>query len=225
MFLYKITNNINGKIYFGVTVRTVENRWIRHKSSANTGSQLSLHRAMRKYGFDAFTITEIASFTNTSDMKQAEIQHIALFESNDPTKGYNNTKGGDGTWGRTHTPDVRQRIKDGVGRAIREGRMFTEEWFEKMRADRATRRGVPLSEQHRSNISKALTGKQKNHNSGRQPIPVDQFTKTGEYVQTFACYGDAARSLNVDSTSIMRCCQGKQKSVKGYVFKYATKKS
>ena len=142
-------------------MRTVENRWIRHKSSANTGSQLSLHRAMRKYGVDAFTITEIASFTNTSDMKQAEIQHIALFESNDPSKGYNNTKGGDGTWGRIHTPDTCQRIRDGVDRARHEGRMFTEEWVEKVRADRATRRGVPLSEQHRSNISKALTGKQK----------------------------------------------------------------
>lgn len=219
MILYKLTNSVNGKVYIGITTRTLHNRWIRHKSSANTGSQCPIHRAIRKYGVDKFIVEVLSTFTNIQELKEAEIRYISIYESNDSTKGYNLTRGGDGTMGRTHSKETRDRIKLGVRKAIQDGRMFTDQWYKNMRADRKTRRGVPLSATHKANISKSMKGKSKNYICGN-PVSVDQFTKTGTFIQTFASYSEAAKHTGGDRSDIMRCCQGKRKSVKGYVFKY-----
>jgi group I intron endonuclease len=57
MFIYKITNKINGKVYIGKTVRTVEQRWAQHLADAHRRSSPLLHNAIRKYGSDAFNIS------------------------------------------------------------------------------------------------------------------------------------------------------------------------
>ena len=55
MIIYKITNQINGKIYIGQTINTLEKRFNRHKQDALSG-RLDTHfaRALREYGVDNF---------------------------------------------------------------------------------------------------------------------------------------------------------------------------
>lgn len=48
--IYKITNNINGKIYIGQTKTSIERRFISHKSAARRGINYILYKAIRKYG-------------------------------------------------------------------------------------------------------------------------------------------------------------------------------
>ena len=50
--------------------------------------------------------------------------------------------------------------------------------------------------------------------------PVMQFNLEGEYLRTFEGARVAARELNIDSGSIIKVCNGKQKSSKGYIFIY-----
>ena len=54
MIVYKITNLINGKVYIGQTVRSLEERYRGHIQRANKGYMGKLYPAMRKYGIDNF---------------------------------------------------------------------------------------------------------------------------------------------------------------------------
>lgn len=57
MWVYKITNIQNGKVYIGQSVRPISERWHRHITHAMSGV-LDTHfaRAIRKYGEESFTI-------------------------------------------------------------------------------------------------------------------------------------------------------------------------
>ena len=50
MYIYKITNKINNKIYIGQTIRPVEDRWKRHINDAlNNILDTHFARAIRYY--------------------------------------------------------------------------------------------------------------------------------------------------------------------------------
>ena len=57
-YIYKVTNNINGKMYIGQTRRTIEQRWKQHiyDSFNNSLDTSAFHCAIRKYGIEAFKI-------------------------------------------------------------------------------------------------------------------------------------------------------------------------
>jgi group I intron endonuclease len=49
---------------------------------------------------------------------------------------------------------------------------------------------------------------------------VEQYTLDGEYLNTFNSVSEASRSINSATTNISKCCNGKRKSARGYVWKY-----
>ena len=51
--------------------------------------------------------------------------------------------------------------------------------------------------------------------------PVAQYTKAGDFVKIWPSAYDAARDGGFDSTDICRCCNGKYKSHRGYIWKFA----
>lgn len=92
-FIYKITNNINGKAYIGKTESTVEKRFKQHCQDYKKDrcSNRPLYRAMNKYGVENFTVEVIEE---TFEPNTREIYWIEYF--NTYKFGYNATKGGDG---------------------------------------------------------------------------------------------------------------------------------
>lgn len=94
-FIYKITNDINNKIYIGKTNLTVEERFKQHcKDSIKPRcEERPLYNAMNKYGTEHFKIEKIEECSSQL-ASDREIYWISYFNSfND---GYNATKGGDG---------------------------------------------------------------------------------------------------------------------------------
>ena len=71
-YIYKITNDINGKIYIGQTTRTVEKRWKEHLYLAKKDSSLYLHRSMRKYDARNFSIEIIGISSNIDTLNKYE---------------------------------------------------------------------------------------------------------------------------------------------------------
>ena len=60
MIIYKITNQINNKVYIGLTTCSLEYRWSRHiTESKNINNTKHLYKSMRKYGIKNFIIEEI----------------------------------------------------------------------------------------------------------------------------------------------------------------------
>lgn len=95
--VYKVTNKNNGKIYFGQTCRTLEQRRAAHASSAKQGSTLRFHKAIRKHGIDAFIFEEVYS-GEIGVVRQFEEKMIYENNTMDFNIGYNSTKGGCGGW-------------------------------------------------------------------------------------------------------------------------------
>jgi group I intron endonuclease len=91
MIIYQITNKVNNDFYIGKTVRKLTERFSCHKSACKNGSKTHLHRAMRKYGIENFTVETICVVSTQEELNEKEIQFI---ESLQPK--YNMTKGGDG---------------------------------------------------------------------------------------------------------------------------------
>lgn len=96
MFIYKITNSINNKIYIGKTCDTVEKRWLRHIKSTNNGCQLYFHRAIRKYGAKIFILETIDYASNKDELCLKEKYWINYYQSFKNEVGYNLTMGGEG---------------------------------------------------------------------------------------------------------------------------------
>lgn len=63
-YIYKITNQVNGKVYIGKTQYTIESRWKTHMYALNNGIKYTLYKAMRKYGVENFVIEQIEEAPN-----------------------------------------------------------------------------------------------------------------------------------------------------------------
>lgn len=91
MFIYKITNKVNGKIYVGKTTRQLTVRFKAHIKSSENGSKTKLHNAIRKHGKDNFYIQTIENVNNKNLLNEKEIYYISILSPD-----YNMTAGGDG---------------------------------------------------------------------------------------------------------------------------------
>lgn len=102
-YAYLITNNVNKKVYVGITLNPYE-RWLRHQSNArNTeGKTTYLYNAMRKHGLENFSFDVIAEFKSAEDCSLFEIAKIKQMRRDD-VPNYNLHDGGN--LGNRMTPD------------------------------------------------------------------------------------------------------------------------
>lgn len=126
--IYKATNLVNGKIYIGKAESGIKSRWNKHKTSARTRNPRDygrFHRAMNKYGFDNFKIEQIAQYETKAEMMAAETYYIDLYDSTNPDKGYNMTRGGeDGTGYRFSEEDKQRMSQERKGKYVGEENPF-----------------------------------------------------------------------------------------------------
>lgn len=86
--IYLIRNNINEECYVGYTSKSLDERFAKHIQNAKGGSNTYLYNAMRKYGFENFTIECLQENGNISEDEPLWIKKI------EPQ--YNMTNGGEG---------------------------------------------------------------------------------------------------------------------------------
>lgn len=105
-YIYKITNQLNQKLYIGLTTKTrPTDRFSQHRYLANhpeqEASESYLHKAMRKDGINNFSF-EIIEECSNDQLEEREMYWINYYHTwiGDPKcNGYNLTKGGEGTKG------------------------------------------------------------------------------------------------------------------------------
>jgi len=129
MYIYKITNLINNKIYTGKRVR--------HKDiNSYYGSGKLIKLAIKKYGKINFKKEILEFCNNKKKLSKKEIYWIKKIDSITP-KGYNLTKGGEGGIGGdtlSNNPDL-----DKIKKKMSE-RRHTEETKQKLREKALLRR-------------------------------------------------------------------------------------
>lgn len=149
MYIYKITNTVNNKIYIGLCTKKS------CKSLNYLGSGKILKQAIKKYGKINFIkeILEESETFNYKDLQALEKKYIKEFNSTNPEIGYNISLGGDcnageanGMYNKTHTAKSIKKIKE------------TKELRKKENPDYGK-----LSEENRLRLSKRMTIRNKLH--------------------------------------------------------------
>jgi group I intron endonuclease len=73
MYIYKITNLVNQKVYVGQTVqKNPKMRWYDHQASARKGKKSPLYNSIRKHGVDNFAWEIIDSTLSVDDLNKKE---------------------------------------------------------------------------------------------------------------------------------------------------------
>lgn len=107
---------VNNKRYVGITNQTMERRMARCRARSQVPRpRWLIHRAIKKYGWDAFHVNIIDTTDTVEVAKQKEQFHIAeqhAFVVDYPDRGYNMTRGGEGVWGYKHTKSAKDRIRE-----------------------------------------------------------------------------------------------------------------
>ena len=90
MWVYKITNIQNNKVYIGQTIRPIEQRFHRHINDAlNNILDTHFARAIRKYGKENFVIEKIDIAQNQDELNKKEQYWIKFYDA--VNNGYNET--------------------------------------------------------------------------------------------------------------------------------------
>jgi group I intron endonuclease len=161
-YLY-LVRCVNGKLYVGQTIKTVEYRWQQHIRSAESGLETYLSRAIRKYGRDAFTVETLATCADLETLNKLEHYFIKyVFQSTNELLGYNLKGGGDSIG--SHSEETRVKMS-----AWQTGRKLSTEHRKNISAARRTPeaiakfatiyKGRKLSEETKAKIAAAHKGR------------------------------------------------------------------
>ena len=211
-FIYKIENDINGKIYVGKTLETIEERFKIHiaDSKKEQCQHRPLYRAMNKYGIEHFHIS-ILEECNPKIVNDREIYWISQLDTYH--NGYNATLGGDGKILYDY---------DTIAQLLKEGKTHNE-----------VAKIIGCCEDTVSKVAKlyniptVLSSTAKTMIESRQKV--GQYDLNGDYIQSFNSYTDAAKwiyeqglckTLNSGVRShIGDAAKGKRKSAYKFLWK------
>lgn len=208
-YIYKIINKINGKVYIGQTVSSLNIRWNGHVSSwRNNGKCQALYSAFDKYGIENFEMQEIEQ-CDIGQLNEREKYWIKQYDSYN--NGYNITLGGDGhhildyeiiyqLWDKgLTTSEIAERVgasREGIERALQNYVNYS-----------------PEEGRHRGAKKTGVT-------NGKSII---QYSLDGVYINTFPNATVAAESLGkgrAESNNIRSCAHGRRKTAYGYRWEF-----
>ena len=201
-FIYKITNDINGKVYIGKTNYSIEKRFREHCSDAmrERCEKRPLYSAMRKYGFEHFHIEQLeeVSLNNASEREKYWIEYYKSFHN-----GYNATMGGDG--------------KNYVN---------YDELVDLYNKGYSIRKIQEITGRDTLTISKAIQNSGLTHEeiyknmALRYQKPVAQVDlNSNKPVKVYSSIKDASNSIG-GNRNIVKVCRGQAKTCKGYKWEY-----
>lgn len=218
--VYKITNKQNGKIYIGITNQGANtNRWYKHCSDANVGSTFPLHNAIRKYGKENFQIEVIEIIENEDFdyLKEREIYWIKELDSYNRKIGYNLTLGGDGTFGRFHSEETKDKIRqkalnrhpsDITRKNMSDAQKKVKRDYSKLANISNTKRWADPNNKIKASL---------NSKNRRDLV---QYDSNMIFVKEFSSAVEAGKSIKKAPQNISRCAAGNLKTAYGFIWKY-----
>lgn len=176
-YIYKITNDINDKIYIGKTTSDLNTRFRQHcfDSTRECCKNRPLYRAMNKYGIEHFTISLIEECNNPEEREKFWITYFNSYGSG----GYNATIGGDGR-PYINYDEIYNLYQKGFNCSeIAEQTNYDAHW-------------ISTILKNIYNISAEEIAKMTNRDTKKE---VKQYSKDGKYIATYESIRAAARAM------------------------------
>ena len=213
--VYQHRNLKNGKSYIGMTSQNPKARWNNGKGYKNN---LRMWSDIQNSDWNTDWVHEIlGQFEDKDEALNVEEMLIWLFDSTN--EGYNTSTYGSGNYERTE--EQKRKISEALSgeKAYWYGKHHSDETKKKMSESKIGEKhpmfGKHFSEEHKKKMSASMTG---NHNSPTKPVL--QFSKTGEFIAEYPSIMDAERHTGCNHENICKCCKGKLKSTRGFIWKY-----
>lgn len=246
-YIYKITNDINKKVYIGQTIATIADRWHGHMSSALNEKRYksALYNAMRKYGREKFHIKEISNFTKATKeelidtLNIEEQKYIKQYQSLITQNGYNLEKGGNNKkvpGRKVHKYDLELNYicsYESCEEAGRQNNIDGCTIYGCCKHDYYTAGGYiwsfdneepvnPYSElpYFLKNMPIDMERKYKLYNLGWNGERIFQYNAYGDVINVFFDLIDAKEKLNISYTDLRYNLSGKNKKFKRSVLRY-----
>ena len=121
-FVYKHTFP-NNKVYIGITQQEPEKRW--KNGLGYDAHQKIMKRAIQKYGWNNIRHEILYKNLSKNEACNKEIELIALYDSTNKQKGYNVSKGGEGTIGVKQTEE--SKLKNRIAHLGRKASLETKQ--------------------------------------------------------------------------------------------------
>ena len=212
-YIYKITNDINNKVYIGKTAFSIEKRFKEHCGDAyrSRNEKRPLYAAIQKYGIEHFQIEQLEE---CSDYEAADREAYWISYYKAYSKGYNATLGGDGKFLNNHEANRLRLLEHSYPIDI-------DEEFDCCRDivyDIAHKYNIPV---RNKGIEQMAIQKSKK---------IGCYSKTGELIKEFPSTVEAGKwcfenhycaTLNSGVRGhIADCANGKRKTAYKYIWKY-----
>lgn len=209
MFIYKLINTINNKIYIGLTTEIISERCRKRIAEAKYRDSRTSYilNAIRKYGSEVFKIEQIDTANSLKELQQKEIYYIALYNSTDRNIGYNLTKGGEGNLGLKMSDKTKDKIRQ---KAL--GRTWAEE--------RKVKHSNILKSKNIDHTKGIINCKKYNLKTS---IIIVKYTLDNNLLKQYSSISETCRSENIDRIGLMRYLKTNKaennKGYKGFIYK------
>ena len=207
-YIYKITNNVNGKIYIGKTNRSIEERFKEHCKDylRRDFEKRPLYSAMRKYGVENFSI-ELVEETNIPEERERYwIEYYGSFKN-----GYNATLGGDGKSYIDYDLVVATYLE------LQNQLKVAKKLNISVDTVATALKVKNINSLNKTEVVRLVMGK-----------IINQYDLKGNYIQSFpsaraaaVALGKATATSNGSVSHITDVCKGKRKTAYGYIWKFS----
>ena len=208
-FIYKITNDINDKIYIGQTINSIEYRFRSHiNETNNSDKQNKFHQALLELGINHFKVEQIEECPN-EQLNEREQYWIQYYDS--VNNGYNTSWGGS-TGNHYNRQKLLKLWNDGLN-------------IQKIHDLIGIDRGLLASILRQLGISDEEI-KQRHYIANRTQSKnraVYQINYlTGDIIKQWERIMDIERELKINHTAIVNCCNLKPqvKTAGGFTWRY-----
>ena len=222
--IYCIENIINNKKYIGQSIH-IKERWTKHIAELNNGTHHNdyLQKAWNKYGEENFSFY-ILEECSINLLDEKEICYINKYDSMNRSYGYNLTSGG-----QLRKNSISKETRDKISHAVKNSYVNSElkeirrlqcleYWADPKNKEKIIGQNNVMYGIHHTDESKR---KMSEHKKGirswrRNVTPVLCI----ESNQIYNDATDAGKILNLDSSTILKVCQGKRKTCGGYHWEF-----
>lgn len=224
--IYKYTSP-SGGVYIGQTCRDLKLRsclegqgYLYRNKETGEFLQPAIANAIIKYGWDNFQKEILFSDLTSEEADTKEKELISLYRQGG--KCYNIADGGKGISGAREHKIKQYSLK---GNFLREFNSLkeAEEYLDKPKAS-ANISACCLGRKHRAYGYIWRYSDDPDCTEVKPLTPyrssINQFTKNGDYINTYITIAEASRQTGIGDTSIGNCLRGWSKSAGGYVWKF-----
>ena len=218
-FVYKHTFP-NNKVYIGITQQQPEKRW--KNGFGYDSHQKLMKKAIKKYGWENIKHEILFKKLTKKEACEKEIELIALYDSTNKQKGYNISKGGEGTIGVK--PTMESKEKNRIAHLDKKASLETRR---KISESNKGKHNKKISEEQKKKISETTKNAMKNPELRKKLSELAKKrknnTKKIKCIETNKIYHtirEASKDTNIGAWGIGQNCLKKRKSAGGLHWEY-----